>query len=302
MPKKTDDKRKKLELIMKEINRDMKEVVLKYASEEPDKVKIPFGVETIDEFVGGGALCGNYIIVYGGEGVGKTTLILKQIASAQKEGKICCYIDLEHGFNKERATALGVNLSELVLIEDINNAEEAMNITVKLAREKVVDYIAIDSIQAMSPTQEQFTKKGKEKGLEDDEMALLARKMGKFTRICATPIYQANIALVLIGQIRTEGLGTFITKSGLTGGHAIKHWSQLTIYMRKGQGADAPTEEIETGKVDKKGKPKKELIRIGFDCVLTIQKTKTNSKPENSSLHIPFYFSSGFDKILLDKS
>jgi len=277
-------------------------VVLKYAINEPDKEKISFGEEYIDKFTGGGSICGNYIIVYGGEGVGKTTLVLMQIAQAQKSGKICCYIDLEHGFNKDRAEYFGVNLDELLLIEDINTAEEAMNITIKLSKEKVVDYIAIDSIQAMSPSGEQFTKKGKEKGIEDDEMALLARKMGKFTRVCATPIYQGNVSLVLIGQIRTEGIGGFAPRNGLTGGHAIKHWSQLTIYMRKGQAADSPTERRDTDEIGKSGKPKTELIRVGFDCVLQIQKTKTDSQPENSNLHLPFYFSSGFEKKLLDKS
>lgn len=280
----------KLKIVMNEINKTYSDpTMMKFAKDEPVKESLAFGLKSLDEFMGGGAVIGNFVVVYGSEGVGKSTLAYMQIAEAQKNGKICAYIDLEHTVSKERMEQFGVKLEELILASNCTTAEDAMNLTIKLSKEKVVDLIIIDSVQAMSPHDEQFEGKGeKERPMEADEMALLARKMGKFLRRTAGFIYKGKVAVFLIGQVRTGGIGTFITHETMTGGHAIKHWSAQTIFLRKGQGVDAPTEKYEEN-------GKKKERRIGFDCVLKIEKNKkNNSKPELSELHIPFYFEQGF--------
>lgn len=289
-------KRERLNKIINEINRDNKSIVLKFAKDEPTKEKLPFGINEVDILTGNGGIHGNFIIIWGSESVGKSTLALCQVAQAQKQGKICAYIDLEHAFDKGRAIQFGVNIDELVLVEDVDNAEQAMDIVIKLARERVVDLIIVDSIQAMTPKAENEGKGGRERLMEEDEIALLAKKMGKFLRRTSTPIYKAKIGVTLIGQSRTGGIGTFATHEELTGGRSQKHWSLLTIFMRKGQNADAPMEKVDTGEVDEDNKPIKVNKRVGFDCVFQIQKTKTCSKPEGSELHLPFFFNTGFIK------
>jgi len=288
--KKVSEKLSKAKQIVAEINREFKKPLLKLASEEHKKERISFGVDAIDEFMGGGVVAGNFGVIYGGESVGKSTLALTHVAKAQSLGKICVYIDLEHSFDLQRAEALGVNLEELILIEEADVAEEAMDIVIKLCKAEAIDVIVIDSIQAMSPKQEQETKTGKQRSVEDDEMALLARKLGKFFRVAGTPVHKAKASVLLIGQVRTSGLGSFITKDGLSGGHALKHWSVFTLYMRRGQKADAPTE-----KYKEEGKTKYKVV--GFDSVIKIEKTKvSDGKPEGSEIHIPFYFEEGYNK------
>jgi len=287
IPKTKKEKLERLKQVMRETNKNYKGNVIKFAKDEEIKERIGFGVKEVDEFTGGGAVCGNFVIIYGGEGVGKSSLVLHQIANAQKNGKICAYLDLEHTFDKNRATKFGVNLDELVLAEGMESAEEAMDIVIKLAKEQAVDYIALDSIHALSPKQERETKSGKEKSMEEEEMALLARKMGKFLRVVAPFIYKSKIAFVLVGQVRIKGIGSFITKEGLTGGMSVHHWSVLTLHLRKGQKVDAPYVYI-----TEDGKRKKQLI--GFDCVMKIEKTKVKSAPELSEIHLPFHFNSGF--------
>ena len=277
-----------LKKVINEINKKYGEIILKYAKDEPPKNRIGFGIKEIDELTGG-SICGNWIILYGAESVGKSTLALMQIATAQKENKTCVYVDLEHGFDAKRAEQFGVDLSKLILLENIKTAEQAMDIMIKLAREKVIDLVIIDSVQAMSPKGEQETKAGKEKSMEEDEMALLARKLSKFFRMSGTPIYKSKTAGILIGQTRVGGLGTFITKEEMTGGRGLKHWSLMTIYMRRGQKADAPREKY----IDEHGKKKERIL--GFDCVLKIEKQKiSNCQPEGSEIHIPFYYTEGF--------
>ncbi|MFH0806064.1 MAG: AAA family ATPase [Patescibacteria group bacterium] len=293
------EKQEKLKRIMTEINKEYKDPEMcKFAKDEPSKESVYFGHKQLDDFLGGGAVYGNFVIFWGDVGTGKTTLALMQIAQAQKMGKICAYLDLEHTLDKERMKLFGVNVENLVLIENCESAEQAMNIVIRLAKEKVVDLIVIDSIQAMSTREEQVSGKGEKiRSMEEAEMASLAKKMGKFLRRTATPIYKAKIAVLMIGQARTGGLGTFITKDELTGGRAIKFWAIMLVYMRKGQGVDSPTEKIELDELDEKGNSKWEEIKIGFSTVLIIQKTKKgNSKPELSELRIPYYFSTGFVK------
>lgn len=283
-----DDRLTSLKKVMGDINKKYKTQAIKFAKDEPAKLRIAFGVEQIDKFTGGGVQCGNVTVVYGAEQVGKSTLCLELIANAQKLGKVCAYIDLEHSFTVDRAIQFGVDVTKLVLIEEIDTAEKAMDITIKLSSNKVVDLIVCDSIQAMTPKHELQDKAGDAKSTEDESMALLARKLGQFLRMSGPYIYQGNVALVLIGQVRTQGIGSFITKLGLSGGHAVKHWSVLTLYMRKGQGADAPTEnQIIDGE--------KEKVKIGFDLVVNLEKTKVGgSEVEGQNIHLPFYFKTGF--------
>jgi len=287
-----EERKNKLKEVMRDINKNSNDnLLVKFAFDEPEKECIPFGIKEIDDFTGKGAMKGNVIVIYGGEGIGKTTLAIEQIVSCQKEKGIAAFIHLEHAPFKERMIQFGVNLEELVLSENCQTAEDAMDLVIRLAKEKVVDLIVIDSIQAMSPKAEQFEGKGeKTRSMEEEEMALLARKMGKFLRRIASYIYKGKVGIVLIGQTRISGLGGFAPHESLSGGHALKHWSVETIFMRKGQGTDSPT--IKITKNDKL-----KIIKIGFDCVLKIEKTKkTNSKPELSELHIPFYFKTGFRK------
>ena len=275
----------KLNEIIANINKEYGKNTLYFAKNEKVKERLGFGIKEVDELIGGGIPAGNFVVIYGGESVGKSTLAYTQIANLQKNGKICCLVDLEHSFEDEYAEKRRVDTSSL-LISKPKNAEEAMDIVITLSKNKVVDYICLDSIQALSPVGENETKKGKEKSMKDDEMALLARKMGKFLRRTAYYVYKSKIGFLFIGQTRTQGIGSFFTREGLTGGHAIKHWSVITLQMRRGMKAYSPTEKINGKKTI-----------VGFPCVIKIEKAKlTNAKPENTEIIIPFYSKGGFIK------
>ncbi|HUS49508.1 MAG TPA: ATPase domain-containing protein [Candidatus Paceibacterota bacterium] len=290
------ERRKKLEETMKAFNKKQKDSVLDFGVSHEESEVIPTGIKAIDDFIGGGTKRGTFSIIYGGYSVGKSTIVLQQIAHAQKEGQICCYIDLEHSFEKERAKALGVNLDELVLAEKCQNAEQALEIIRALCKEKAVDYFAIDSVQAMSPLNEQENK-GKERQLVEKEIAELARTLSKFFRVVAPDVFNAQASIVMIGQVRIHGIGTFFTRAGLTGGEALKHWASQMIFMRQGQSADAPVKEFKKYFLDKDGKLryKTEKDKIGFDCVLKLEKTKSSkSASEGEDVHVPFVFDYGF--------
>lgn len=303
--------KKDLNKIIAEINKQFDGVVIKIASEDRKIERIPTKVKEIDELIGGGFPCGRVSVVWGGEGVGKSSLMAHLVKSAQEQGKTVIYLDLENKLDVNWFEKLGVDISKL-LVGRFKVAEQALDTIIKLAKEKAVDVIILDSIQSLSPKGEQETKAGKEKSVEEDTMALLARKLSQFFRMAIPHIYRANICLVMIGQTRTD-IGGFIALQTLSGGMALKHNASIILHLRRGKKADAPTEtyyeekevedeviDKETGevKIVKKKKKYKKHRKIGFSVVMEVNKMQlSDGAREGTEIEIPFYFESGFIKL-----
>lgn len=288
---------RKLKLLetMKSFNKTQKNEVLSFGVEKEDLELLPTGIKMFDDFIGGGLKKGTFSVIWGGEKVGKSTLVLQAIANSQKQGKICCYIDLEHTFEKERAVKLGVNLDDLILAEKCANAEQALEIIRTFCKEKVVDLIVVDSIQAMSPLHEQENK-GKERGLAEKEMAELARTLSKFFRVVAPDVFNAQASCIMIGQCRIS-LGSFIVRAELSGGESLKHFAYQRIFVRRGQKTDAPTRDFKDYYIDPDGKLRYSTVKdpVGFDSVIKLEKTKSSkSEKEGSEIHLPFIYDEGF--------
>lgn len=291
-----NERRKKLVETMKQFNKTNKNDILGFGTEAQEKEVIPIGIEPIDNFIGGGTKRGTFTVIYGGQSVGKSTLVLQAIANTQKEDKICCYIDLEHTFEKERAISLGVNLNELILAEKCETAEQALEIIRKLCKEKVVDLIVVDSVQAMSPINERENK-GKERELASKEIAELARTLSKFFRVVAPDVFNAQTSVIMIGQIRIAGIGSFYTHADMSGGEAIRHWAYTRIFMRRGQKSNAPVKKFKNYWLDPEHKLRYETVSevVGFDTVLKLEKTKSSkSFREGKEIHTPFLDKEGF--------
>lgn len=297
------DKNIKLKKVLQEINKLLGSTdALKFGRDVQIKRRLKTSIPEFDSLVGGGIPEGQFSIIFGGKGVGKTTLSYNFLSASQKEGKVCMFLDLECSFDAERAESVGVDTSKLI-VGHFTTAEEAMDTLVTVCKEKVVDLIVLDSIQAMSPKGEQETKKGKVKSIENDEMALLARKLSKFFRVSAHSVYAGNVAILLIGQVRVN-LGGFIAFDSLSGGKALEHWASLIVKLRRGAKVDAPTistKELVFDKQDnqefkKNGEPKQKTVHkiAGFNCVIKIEKTKIKSEPELSEISLPFYNKTGF--------
>lgn len=269
-----------------EINKKCGLNVLHFASDEKDWEKVAFDVEPLDKALGGGIPRGKFSVVWGPSQSGKTTLCYKMIAKAQKQGLRVCFMALE-GFDAERAVLFGVDLKTLILAR-FPKAEQALDTIIKLSKEKLVDVIIVDSIHSMAPKGELEEGKNKEqKSTEADTMALLARKLSQFFRMAIDPVYRGNVAVLLIGQTRTN-VG-FIAFEQLSGGNALKHSAKLIINLRRGQKADAPTEKYK----DENGKTQHKIV--GFDTCLKLEKVQVpNCSVEGTEIHIPYHFNRGF--------
>ena len=294
---KTQTERKAmLKKVIGETNKKLKGKVIHFGSSVESWTKTPFGVKAIDDMLGGGIAYGHFSVLWGAPATGKTTLAYNLIAQAQKKDKIVYLIPLE-AFDPDRAKQCGVQLEDLV-IGEFSKAEECLDTIIDLARKKLVDVIVLDSVHSLSPTGEQEKKSGIKKSLTDDTMAILARKLSEFFRRAVPPIAKANIAVLLIGQTRTN-LGGFIALQTLSGGKALLHNSVLTLYIRRGQKSDAPKAKSKVMEMDENDKEtfKTKNIIVGFDSVIKIDKTQTpNTQHELTSIHLPFYYKTGFTK------
>ena len=63
----------------------------------------------------GGLPFGRVVEIFGPESSGKTTLTLSVIAQAQKQGKVCAFVDAEHALDPPYAGKLGVNIKDLLI-------------------------------------------------------------------------------------------------------------------------------------------------------------------------------------------
>ncbi|RUR39386.1 recombinase RecA [Vreelandella populi] len=174
----------------------------------------------------GGLPFGRVVEIYGPESSGKTTLTLSVIAQAQKQGKVCAFVDAEHALDPTYAEKLGVNLDDL-LVSQPDTGEQALEITDMLVRSGGVDVIIIDSVAALTPRAEIEGEMG------DSHVGLQARLMSQALRKITGNIKNANCLVVFINQIRMKIGVMFGSPETTTGGNALKFYASVRLDIRR---------------------------------------------------------------------
>lgn len=174
----------------------------------------------------GGLPFGRVVEIFGPESSGKTTLTLSVIAQAQKQGKVCAFVDAEHALDPSYAEKLGVNLDDL-LVSQPDTGEQALEITDMLVRSGGVDVIIIDSVAALTPRAEIEGEMG------DTHVGLQARLMSQALRKITGNIKNANCLVVFINQIRMKIGVMFGSPETTTGGNALKFYASVRLDIRR---------------------------------------------------------------------
>jgi recombination protein RecA len=197
---------------------------------EQNITKIPVvstGSLSLDIALGvGGLPYGRIVEIYGPESSGKTTLTLSAIAQAQKEGKVCAFVDAEHALDPIYAEKLGVNLNEL-LVSQPDTGEQALEICDMLVRSGSVDMVVVDSVAALVPRAEI------EGDMGDSHMGLAARLMSQALRKLTGNIKKANCCVIFINQIRMKIGVMFGNPETTTGGNALKFYASVRLDIRR---------------------------------------------------------------------
>jgi len=291
------ERRKKLDETLKQFNKTQKAEIFTLGSEIKALEVIPSGVKSVDDFIGEGFKQGAHTIVWGAYSVAKTALILTTIANAQRNGKLVCYVNTEKPIDPERFLFFGVNLDELVYIEAPENAEQALEAMRTLCRDKVIDVFIIDSINGLSPKSSQETKEGAERGLDKKDVSALALTLSNFYNKVNAHVFRSRSAVIWIGQARTQGIGSYFVRQGLSGGKAQEFYAYQIIQMRRDEKSNNPVRPIRVYSLNEKGKLSYKTVTedIGFGIVMKLEKTNSSkSAKEKSELHVPYYYSTGF--------
>jgi len=174
----------------------------------------------------GGLPKGRVIEIYGPESSGKTTLALHVVASSQKAGGSCAFIDAEHALDPSYAHKLGVDLDSL-LISQPDSGEQALEIADTLVRSGALDVLVIDSVAALVPRAELEGEMG------DNHLGLQARLMSQALRKLTGSISKSNTILIFINQIRQKIGVMFGNPETTTGGNALKFYASVRLDIRR---------------------------------------------------------------------
>lgn len=202
-------------------------IMLLGADRSMDVETISTGSLSLDIALGAGGLpMGRIVEIYGPESSGKTTLTLQVISSAQREGKICAFIDAEHALDPIYAKKLGVDIDNLLCAQP-DTGEQALEICDALTRSGAVDVIIVDSVAALTPKAEIEGEIG------DLHMGLAARMMSQAMRKLAGNLKSANTLLIFINQIRMKIGVLFGSPETTTGGNALKFYASVRLDIRR---------------------------------------------------------------------
>ena len=223
------DREKKLETVFSQIEKQFDEgSLMKLGSDQVRQIpSISTGALSIDLALGiGGVPRGRVIEIYGPESSGKTTLSLHIAAEAQKAGGVAAFIDAEHALDPIYASALGVDIDEL-LVSQPDTGEQALEIANMLIDSEGVDVVVIDSVAALVPQAEIDGEMGQ------SHVGLQARLMSQALRKLTSSINKTQTTVIFINQIR-EKIGVMWGSPETTsGGRALKFYASVRIDIRR---------------------------------------------------------------------
>jgi RecA/RadA recombinase len=269
------------EEVLREIRKQIPGVKIHLASDPEAQLNIQsFGIPELDQLCRG-MLCGGYTTLWGAEKAGKSSIMARTIAQCQADGRTPLLVDLENRADPVWLALQGIEKSRLHIIKGGQDLEACLNAVNALVREGAVDAVFIDSITSKAARGEIMDKKEKVKGLEDDTIALIPKKLSQWFRIFTTIAAERDVPAMILSQVRMANLasGAYADKSG---GKALRHYGSTDIKVSR-------TQKIEATK----GGVKRQL---GYWMRAELKKTSLNSN-EGQEVRLPFYFGIGIDNV-----
>ncbi len=253
-----------------EVNKKFGKEVLFTADDDKFKLtKIPTGILPVDILLGGGIPLGRWIEIYGDYLSLKTTIMLMIMAEAQKLGERSLIVDLEKTITKDFIELRGCN-PDMVDIAQVDNGEEALEITKMSMQQGLHRIIGWDSLTAALPKREQEAKFDTQ---TVGSQGLLTSKMGRIL----TSANKHNVALILINQTREQIGMSFGDPTVTSGGKAPKFYSSQRIRLIR---IGSETESIDSGK-------KRRGFRrvISSEIAVVLEKDKTGPYGGETVIH-----------------
>jgi len=184
----------------------------------------------LNKALNGGLPYGRQVLIWGSKSSAKSSLCLQTVALAQKEGKVCAWIDAEMSYDKNWAEKLGVDTSKLI-VSQCRTINEMVDIGTNLMNAGV-DLVVVDSITSLLPAI-YFEKDSTElKQLENTKQ--IGAEARDFSNAWKMINYANNkikpTLFVLISQSRNN-INAMYTSQQPTGGQATKFYSSTIIKL-----------------------------------------------------------------------
>lgn len=305
----------KLDILVKQINKNYKEDIASRGIPERHFQKIPFSSPRANYMTYGGIPRGRIIEFAGEENGGKTTTALDIVANAQKlfekeyneeldelDRLICAgsvrkeqttrydylkergikkvvYCDCENTLDDEWATKLGVNTQDMLLLKPMSqSAEEIFEMLLQMIETDEVGLVIIDSLGVM------LSQQAYDKDVTEKTYGGIAAALTLFSKKAEMLCTKYDCTIIGINQLREDmsGFGQMVT----TGGKAWKHNCSLRLAFKKGDFID------EVGNTIKRSSdaPAGNLVNIA------IMKTKV-CRPDRRNGFYTLSYTNGVDQI-----
>ena len=184
----------------------------------------------LNRALGGGLPYGRQVLVWGSKSSAKSSMLLQTIGMAQKEGKLCAWIDAEMSYSEDWAQGLGVDTEQLIYSQ-ARTINEMVDVGVALM-EAGVDLIVVDSITSLLPAI-YF-----EKGTDDLKQLENTKQIGAESRDFSNAWKMINYAnnkvkptlFILISQSRNN-INAMYTSQQPSGGQSTKFYSSTVIKL-----------------------------------------------------------------------
>lgn len=193
----------------------------------------------IDEMTGIFGLPRGFISEFWGESnTGKSTAAIQAVASAQKQGLRCLWVNTEKKLDTKYLASLDVDLSKLGVMEGLT----AENILEKLLEEIKAgnwDVIVLDSVGSLS------SRIWFEKEVGDKTVGVQASVLTRFVQLAVSYIKWKKIVFIGVNHARTDMNGKLYQMGG-------KKWAEnkiLSIRFREKTGVVLKSGEKTVGKV-----------------------------------------------------
>jgi recombination protein RecA len=209
------------------------EKALRRLNDPVERQVIPSGSLALDYAMGtGGYLRGRLTELVGPWSTGKTTMSIMAIAEAQRRypQEMAGFVDMEHTFDPTWATAHGVDINRLYLVQP-GTAEEVADAMRFMTETGYFSILVLDSIGAMIPKAE-ITRDA-----EEELVGRYAKIITRMVKISTVQSHEHNVAILLINQLRAV-IGANMPgakKTTKPGGFALQHVTSHVLDFRKSE-------------------------------------------------------------------
>ena len=302
----------KLDILVKEINKEFHEDIASKGIPQRHFERIPFSSPMINYMTYGGVPRGRIIEFAGEENGGKTTTALDIVANAQKlfhkeysneyeelfaiekrtkeqEARLkyldergpkkVVYCDCENTLDVEWAEKLDVDTNDMILLKPMSqSAEQIFEMLIQMIETDEVGLVVIDSLGVM------VSQQAYEKDMTEKTYGGIAAALTLFSKKAEMLCTKYDCTLIGINQVREDmsGFGRIIT----TGGKGWKHNASLRLIFRKGDYIDDKGNSMKRSSTNPVGN----LVEVA------IEKTKV-CKPDRRNGYYTLNYTYGVDAI-----